>query len=177
MAEHEVSVVVNAPLRQVYPMFTHFNDFPKFMHFVKEVTYYDDRRSHWVADLLGHHEWDAINEGWVEDRQVGWRSTKGLENAGKVTFQPEGDKQTRVTVFITYNPPAGVLGEAGEKLGAGKRFEQALHHDLMNFAKMVDQAPAGALDPTSSNYLFNSDSAAGEGKTTPEQNATMGGAV
>src|SRR6185437_1253543 len=88
MAEHEVSVVVNAPLRQVYPMFTHFNDFPKFMHFVKEVTYYDDRRSHWVADLLGHHEWDAINEGRVEDRQVGWRSTKGLENAGKVTFQP-----------------------------------------------------------------------------------------
>ena len=39
MAEHHVSVTVNAPLHQVYTLFTHFNDFPKFMSFVKEVTY------------------------------------------------------------------------------------------------------------------------------------------
>src|SRR5579859_4086929 len=38
---------------------------------------------------------------------------------------------------------------------------------------MVDQAPPGALDPTSSNYLFHSDSAAAKGKTTDRQNATM----
>ena len=49
MAEHQASVMVNAPVDQVYQMFTHFNYFPKFMHFVKEVTYYDDIRSHWVA--------------------------------------------------------------------------------------------------------------------------------
>src|SRR5690348_11045127 len=37
MADHRATVVVNAPIDQVYPMFTHFNDFPKFMSFVKEV--------------------------------------------------------------------------------------------------------------------------------------------
>ncbi|TMC90547.1 MAG: hypothetical protein E6J11_21325 [Chloroflexi bacterium] len=52
MAEHHVSVTVNAPVHQVYTLFTHFNDFPKFMSFVKEVTYYDDQRSHWVAQIL-----------------------------------------------------------------------------------------------------------------------------
>src|SRR5438270_8458052 len=173
LAEHHASVTVNAPVHQVYGLFTHFNDFPKFMSFVKEVTYYDEQRSHWVADVVGHHEWDAINENWVEDRQIGWRSTNGLENAGRVTFQPVGSTQTLVDVYVNYNPPAGVLGDVGDKLGVGQRFDSALQNDLNNFARMVDQAPPGALDPESSNYLFHSGSAAAKGTTTSRQNATM----
>ncbi len=172
--EHHASVVVDAPIHQVYALFTHFNDFPKFMSFVKEVTYYDDQRSHWVAEVVGQHEWDAVNENWIEDRQVGWRSTKGLENYGRVMFQPVGANQTRVDVYIYYNPPAGVLGDVGESLGGGSRFERVLQHDLDNFARMVQQAPPGALDPTSSNYLFHSGSAAAKGTTTERQDATMG---
>jgi len=171
--EHRASVTVNAPVHQVYGLFSHFNDFPKFMSFVKEVTYYDDQRSHWVAEVVGRHEWDAVNENWIEDQQIGWRSTNGLENFGRVTFQPMGPNQTRVDVFISYNPPAGVLGDVGENLGAGSRFDSVLQHDLDNFARMVDQAPPGALDPTSSNYLFHSGSAAGKGTTTQRQNESM----
>ncbi|TMC90560.1 MAG: SRPBCC family protein [Chloroflexi bacterium] len=174
LTEHGAAVDVNAPVHQVYALFTHFNDFPKFMSFVKEVTYYDDQRSHWVAEIVGRHEWDAINEDWVEDRQVGWRSINGFENTGRVTFEPLGPDKTRVNVLIRYNPPAGVLGDVGEKLGAGSRFENALQHDLDNFARMVDQAPPGALDPTSSNYLFHSGSAAAKGTTTSRQDETMG---
>ena len=175
LVEHRASVVVNAPVHQVYTLFTHFNDFPKFMSFVKEVTYYDDQRSHWVAEVVGRHEWDAVNENWMNDQQIGWRSTNGMQNTGRVTFQPVNSNQTRIDVFIAYNPPVGVLGDAGEKLGAGQRFDNALQHDLDNFARMVDQAPQGALDPTSSNYLFHGDSAAAKGTTTSRQNATMGG--
>jgi uncharacterized membrane protein len=175
LKEHHAAVTVNAPVDQVYALFTHFNDFPKFMSFVKEVTYYDDQRSHWVAEVAGKHEWDAINENWVVGRQIGWRSTAGLNNMGRVTFQPLGDNQTRVDVTIAYDPPAGVLGDVGEALGGGQRFEQALQHDLDNFARMVEEAPPGALDPTSSSYLFHSGSAAAEGTTTARQNQTMGG--
>jgi uncharacterized membrane protein len=173
LAERHASVTVNAPVHQVYSLFTHFNDFPKFMSFVKEVTYYDDQRSHWVAEVVGQHEWDAVNEGWIDDQQVGWRSTSGLENMGRVTFQPSGANETRVDVFINYNPPAGVLGDVGEKLGVGRHFENALQHDLDNFARMVEQSPAGALDPNSSNYLFHGDSTAAKGTTTDRQDATM----
>ncbi|HTI14208.1 MAG TPA: SRPBCC family protein [Dictyobacter sp.] len=172
-AEHHAEVVVNAPVHQVYTLFSHFNDFPKFMSFVKEVTYQDDQHSHWVAEMLGRHEWNAENEGWLEDRQIGWHSTNGLENFGKVTFEPTSANQTKVDVFIDYNPPSGILGEVGEKLGAGSRFEHALQKDLNQFAEMVAQAPVGALDPTSSNYLFHEESAASKGKTTEQQNQTM----
>jgi len=66
-----------------------------------------------------------------------------------------------------------VLGDIGEKAGAGSRFDKVLQQDLENFARMVDQAPMGALDPTSSNYLFHPGSAAAKGTTTKRQNETM----
>jgi uncharacterized membrane protein len=173
-AQHHAADTVNAPAQQVYIMFTHFNDFPKFMSFVKEVTYYDEQRSHWVADVMGTHEWDAINEDWTDNQQIGWRSTNGLENVGRVTFQPITPNQTLVDVYISYNPPVGLLGDIGEILGAGQHFEAMLQHDLSNFARMVEQAPADTLDPESSNYLFHPESAVARGTTTPRQDATMG---
>jgi ribosome-associated toxin RatA of RatAB toxin-antitoxin module len=173
MVEHHASVTVDAPVHQVYELFTHFNDFPKFMSFVKEVTYYDDQNSHWVAEVVGRHQWDAVNQNWLQDQQIGWVSTNGLKNSGRVTFKAVSPDQTLVDVFISYDPPAGVIGDIGENLGAGDRFEAVLQHDLDNFAEMVRQAPVGALDPASSSYLFHPDSAAAKGKTTNRQDATM----
>ena len=109
MVEHHAAIAVNAPVHQVYNLFGHFNDFPKFMRFIKDVTYYDDQRSHWVADVAGSHEWDAVNEDWIPDRQIGWRSYSGLENYGRVTFRPVAQSQTMVDVYVSYHPPAGIL--------------------------------------------------------------------
>ncbi len=174
MAEHSAAVTVGAPVHQVYQLYTHFNDYPKFMTFVKEVTYLDDERSHWVVDVVGRHAWDAVNEGWVADQRIGWRSVDGLANSGEVAFEPAGPEATRLTVRVAYEPPAGFLGQLGEALGAGGQFERRLQHDLEHFARMVEQAPLGALDPTSSAYLFHGDSAAGRGQTTQAQNESMG---
>jgi ribosome-associated toxin RatA of RatAB toxin-antitoxin module len=174
MAEHSAAVTVNAPVHQVYALYTHFNDYPKFMTFVKEVTYLDDERSHWVVDVVGKHEWDAVNEDWIPDQQIGWRAVDGVSNRGRVTFEPVGTDRTRVTVDVTYDPPAGVLGQLGELLGAGGQFERRLQHDLQHFATMVEQAPPGALDPTSSSYLFHAESAAAKGQTTLAQDESMG---
>ena len=174
MAEHTASTAVNAPVAQVYALFTHFNDFPKFMSYIKEVTYKDSQTSHWVANVVGDHAWDAVNDGWVENQRIGWRSIDGIENSGHVAFESLGPNQTKVSTTINYTPPAGVLGQIGETLGAGKLFENKLQEDLDHFAKMVAEAPAGSLDPTSSTYLFREGSMADKGKTTEAQNATMG---
>lgn len=174
MAEHSAAVTVNAPVHQVYGLYSHFNDYPKFMTFVKEVTYLDDEHSHWVVDVTGKHEWDAVNDGWIPDRQIGWRSVDGVNNSGRVLFEPIGTQLTRVTVEVSYEPPQGILGQLGEILGAGGLFERRLQHDLQHFAMMVEHAPPGALDPTSSSYLFHSDSAAAKGQTTRDQDESMG---
>lgn len=174
MAEHYVSVMVQAPVKQVYTLFTHFNDFPKFMRFIKEVTYLDDQRSHWVAQVGGRdYEWDAINEDWIPEQQVGWRSVEGLENTGRVKFMSLSPQQTRVYVYISYTPPAGILGAAAEKLGMDTRFQAVLEEDMRNFARMVEEAPPGALDPMSSHYLFHKGSAVERGETTRQQQEAM----
>lgn len=173
MAQHQASVTVNAPAKDVFALWSHFNDFPKFMSHIKEVIYYDNQRSHWVAEAFGRHEWDAVNEDWIDGKQIGWRSTDGLQNSGRVSFETLSPNETRLHVVLDYNPPAGVLGDAVDALGVGKHFENKLQDDLNNFARMVAGAPEGALDPNSSSYLFHNESAAAQGETTPAQKATM----
>ncbi len=175
MAEytHRAEVVVPAPVHQVYELFSHFNDYPKFMSHVREVTYIDDERSHWVVDVNGRHEWDAQNDGWEQDKTIGWRSIDGVRNRGTVSFAPAADGSTRVTVVLAYDPPAGAMGDIAETLGSGKAVEKNLQRDLDNFAQMVREAPPGALDPASSSYLFHRGSAAERGKTTKAQDASM----
>jgi len=173
MAEHSASIIVKAPLHQVYALFTHFNDFPKFMSFVKEVTYYDDRRSHWVVKAFNEYEWDAVNENWKPDEQIGWRSTRGLNNSGVVKFHALGPERTSVNVYIRYSVPSGSLGSVGERLGINAYFDAILQKDLMHFARMVEEAPPGALDPMSSHYLFHDTSAISKGEITQRQKAAM----
>lgn len=173
MPEHHASVTIHAPVQQVYALFTHFDDFPKFMHFVKEVTYYDEQRSHWVVHVLNDHEWDAVNEDWIPNKQIGWRSTHGLQNTGKVKFRAIGPQQTIVDVYIHYIPPTGALGMIGDSLGGNTYFAHILQEDLNHFAHMVEQAPVGALDPMSSHYLFHKGSAVARGEATERQKVVM----
>lgn len=173
MTEQHATVTINAPEHQVYRLFTHFNDFPKFMSFVKEVTYYDDQRSHWVAQVAGEHQWDAVNEDWILDQQIGWRSTSGLKNTGRIKFQALDANRTMVDVYISYDPPAGVLGKAADMMGVEDRFAEILQRDLNNFAQMVEQAPPGALDPMQSHYLFQSGSVVARGEATKRQQEAM----
>jgi Polyketide cyclase / dehydrase and lipid transport len=173
MTEHYASVTVWAPVHQVYELFTHFDDFPKFMRFVKEVTYLDEHRTHWVVHVLRDYEWVALNEDWLPDKQVGWRSISGLKNTGKVKFRPLGPNRTMVDVYISYVPPTGPLGAVVDALSASEYFASVLSEDLHNFARMVEEAPVGALDPMSSNYLFHASSAVTAGSITVRQKAAM----
>src|ERR1700730_3466345 len=173
MTEHYASVTITAPVHQVYTLFTHFDDFPKFMHFVKEVTYYDNQRTHWVAHVLRDYEWDAINEDWIPDQQIGWRSTSGLKNTGKVKFRSLGPNRTMVDVYISYTPPTGTIGVLGDTFGGSEYFAAVLREDLNHFAHMVEQASPGALDPMSSYYLFHSASAVTSGNVTERQKVAM----
>jgi hypothetical protein len=175
MSEHYVSVTIHAPAHQVYTLFTHFDDFPKFMSFVKEVTYYNEQRTHWVVHVLRDYEWDAVNEDWIPDRQVGWRSTRGLQSSGKVKFREIGPNRTIVDVYVQYTPPTGTLGRIGDSLGGHSYFDSILREDLTHFARMVELAPPGALDPMSSHYLFHKGSAFAKGILTRRQRLLIEG--
>jgi uncharacterized membrane protein len=90
-------------------------------------------------------EWDAeiINE--VENERIGWRTLEGatVEHAGSVQFQPvDGDRSTRVTVTLQYDPPAGPIGAAIAGL-FGQDPRRKIADDLELFKQtMESQAPS-----------------------------------
>jgi hypothetical protein len=159
MAEHYASVTIDAPVHQVYSLFTHFRDFPTFLCCVKEVMVLDEQRTHWVVHVLRDYEWDAVNEDWIPDQQIGWRSTRGLLTSGKVKFRSIESQRTMVDVYLHYTPPFGPLGRLVDMLDVGGRVEAILKEDLAHFACMVEQMPSQSLEPMASHYLLHSRSA------------------
>jgi uncharacterized membrane protein len=60
MAEITKSIDVDVPVNTAYNQWTQFEEFPRFMEGVEEVTQLDDTRLHWVANVGGQRkEWYA----------------------------------------------------------------------------------------------------------------------
>lgn len=135
MAEIEKSIVVHAPLREVYNQWTQFEDFPRFMEGVLEVRQLDDKRLHWRARIGGNEkEWHAEIVDQVPDRRVAWRNLRGAANAGAVLFDsvPDG---TQVTLKLVYEPE-GAAESVADALGVvGRR----VAGDLGRFKEFIEE--------------------------------------
>lgn len=111
------AVDVNTDVRTAYNQWTQFEDFPRFMAGVKQVTQLDDTHVHWEADIWGKNvEWDAEITEQDPDRRISWRSINGAPNAGTVRFEPLGEDRTRVRLVMAYEPQ-GAMENVGDALG------------------------------------------------------------
>ena len=139
MAVHEKSVVIDAPIHEVYQMWTHWEDFPRFMSHVKEVRTLDGGLTHWEGNVAGiEQSWDAKTTKMDEDSAIGWESVSGFPNKGEIRFEP-ADGGTRLTVHFEYEPPAGVAGRAVERVYIGKEFDDSLEHDLQHLKVKIEE--------------------------------------
>ena len=106
MAFVDNTVEVDADIREVYDMWTAFEDFPAFMEVVERVDLVPDDSMHWVAvvedDVI---EWDADVVEHVPDQSVAWTAVDGRES-GKVTFEKLGAGRTKVHYQLDYDPKA-----------------------------------------------------------------------
>ncbi len=135
MDKVEKSIDVNVPLRVAYNQWTQFEDFPKFMEGVQEVKQLDDKHLHWRARIAGKEEqWNADITEQVPDKRIAWHSTSGAENAGLVTFQPESNDRTRVTLRLDYDPH-GVVENLGDAAGVVSR---QVEGDLKRYKEFVE---------------------------------------
>lgn len=144
------TIYVDAPVAEVYAFWTDYQNFPRFMHNVREVQVRDDV-SHWVvAGPAGVPvEWNARLVEVEPNALLRWRSTAGsaVKHEGCVRF--EGSRVgTRVTVQLRYLPPGGAFGHAVARLfGADPKTE--MDADLMRMKSMIEtgRAPHDAARP------------------------------
>jgi uncharacterized membrane protein len=141
MPKAEKTIIVHAPVSEVYQFWTQFDRFPEFMNNIKAVTKTGDRMSHWVAKgPLGMSvEWDAETTMMEPNKRIAWNSRDNgdITTSGQVTFTELGTDQTEIHVVLKYDPPAGVVGDIVAKIFSDPQRE--LDADLERFTTMVNQ--------------------------------------
>lgn len=135
MERIEKTIEVDRPVRSVYNQWTQFEDFPRFMAGVKQVTQIDDTHVHWEAEIWGRNvEWDAEITEQDPDRRISWRSVSGAPNAGTVRFEPLGNDRTRVRLVMAYEPQ-GAVENVGDALGL---LDARVQSTVQDFKKFIE---------------------------------------
>lgn len=140
---------VNVTAAKAYSWWRGLTNLPSILPDVESVTPVagSTELTHWkVHGPLGKTvEWDATIVEDVTDTRIAWATAPGgdttVTNAGVVRFDDHGET-TGVEVSLTYDPPAGILGEAVAKLFADpqKKVEAA----LAAFKSTIEAATPGS---------------------------------
>ncbi len=142
----EKDIVVSAPVARVYELWTDFENFPRFMHHVEEVSRTGDKMLHWKAKLGPLTiEWDAEIKALVPNRTVTWHSTSGADNAGAVTLAEKGNI-TEMHVVIEYSPN---LFEKLADMVTGE-MQRSVEQDLERFRALAEGRDVDAADHSDS---------------------------
>jgi uncharacterized membrane protein len=146
------SIIIDRPRDELYSAWRNFDNLPRFMQHILEVTTYDDRRSHWVARMpLGQRvEWDSEVTEDVPNERIKWQSTgdSAVQHHGEVRFRPATDgRGTEVDVDLHYLPPGGSVGTAFARLISGlTRYE--IQADVRRFKQLMETGEISTAQQT-----------------------------
>ena len=123
----EGSIVVNAPVADVYKRWLAFEDYPKFITAIKRVRKLDE--NHFVASLaFNGKQYEAKLEMMlrVPERRLAWRTIadhSALDHiaAGVVSFASLPDQSTCVTLKLTSSFGGGISNRVDRYLQNFKR--------------------------------------------------------
>jgi uncharacterized membrane protein len=139
--ELQQTTTIHAPVAEVFAFFTAFENFPRFMRHVLEVSKLDGLRYHWkVQGLAGTtFEWDGIVTRLAPNAFVSWMSAESasVKHTGSARFEPVGEGATRVSIRMSYVPPFGFVGhELATLFGADPKRE--LEEDLLRLKSLLE---------------------------------------
>jgi uncharacterized membrane protein len=139
MSTVEQSVEVGVPVRTAYNQWTQFEEFPRFMEGVEEVSQITDTRNHWKT-MIGsvEREFDTEISEQLPDERIAWHTVEGPKQAGVVTFHRLDDSRSRVMLQMEFDPE-GIVEAAGDKLGF---VERRIKGDLSRFKEFVENRGA-----------------------------------
>jgi uncharacterized membrane protein len=136
------TITIDAPVEDVFQFWTAYENFPRFMARVLEVRPSSrDGQSHWkVAGPGGIPvDFDAEVSALVPNQVFGWRTIGNapVAHAGLVRFEPAGDRQTRIDIRMSYNPPGGWFGH-GVAAAFGVDPKSSLDADLVRMKTLLE---------------------------------------
>lgn len=137
------SVTIRKPRAELFAYWRDFSNLPQFMENVETISDADgDGVSVWTIKAPAGQTVDVATEIASEskDKCISWRSVEGsdIETRGEVRFEDApGERGTRVSLIMSYDPPAGALGRAVAKMFLREPEVQA-RHDLKRFKMLME---------------------------------------
>jgi uncharacterized membrane protein len=124
------SIVVNAPVAEVYRRCLRFEDFPKFITSITNIDRIDDTHFSCTSIINGEEvKSDVLIMMRVPDRRIAWQAVSDHFRVGVVSFDPLPGGATKVTVKVrSIIEPVMLTG--------------ALRHYLRNFKVYVENGSA-----------------------------------
>ncbi|WP_407986341.1 SRPBCC family protein [Kitasatospora sp. CMC57] len=136
MSKVQESIDVDVPVSTAYNQWTQFEDFPKFMDGVEEITQIDDRHNHWKTKIAGvSREFDTEIVDQTPDDHVTWRTTSGdIKQTGMVSFEPIDATHTHIKMTMDFQPE-GMAEKAADMTGMPDR---QVKGDLKRFKHFIE---------------------------------------
>lgn len=136
---------VDAKSSQVYAEWRKLENLPNILTHLKEVKVLDEKRSLWTAKgpVGTSVNWYANITEDVPGRLIAWKAEEKADvpNSGRISFSETPQGKTLIEVTLTYQPPAGAVGQA-IATAFGENPEKQIKDDLKNFAKSIEKKVA-----------------------------------
>jgi len=117
------SVVVKAPISQVYEQWSRVENLPRFITPLRSVQRIDDTHFSYIWHPNGSEQQGVFQIVLrIPSRRIAWRSMSDGFMSGVVGFEPRSDQETEITLKIrsTFDPPS-LSRRVEEYLGNFKR--------------------------------------------------------
>lgn len=132
----EETITVDVPVETAYETWTAFEEFPRFMTGIEEVSREGPKQLHWRGKVAGRRkEWDARVVEDAPGQRVAWETVSGADNNGTVQFEDMGGFRTEVTLRMEIEPES-TIEDIAAWLGL---IENRVEKDLENFKAYVEE--------------------------------------
>jgi uncharacterized membrane protein len=126
----EKSIIVNAPVAQVYEEWLRFEDLPKFIKSLGEVERIDDKHFSFRSRRDGKEQRGIIEVvRQIPERRIAWRTIADGVGLGVVSFEPRSENATEITLKLRSTFDPFLSGQSADEY-------------LLNFKQLVEsQSP------------------------------------
>ena len=140
------TITIHAPVNEVFQFLSNYHNLPQFVSHLREIRRLGNNTSRWVANGPAGTsvEWDAQITHYEPTKLLAWKSLPGstIRTSGILRLEPLPGPATRVTLHLSYVPPAGALGHAvASLLGADPK--KALDDDLNRLKVLLESSQSG----------------------------------
>jgi uncharacterized membrane protein len=124
----EKSIVVNAPVAEVYERCSRFEELPKFINSLGNLERIDDTHFSFSNIRDGKEQRGVIEVlRQIPERRIAWRATADGVGLGVVSFEPLSDDATEITLKLRSVFDPSISGQRAEEY-------------LLNFKQLIEQA-------------------------------------